>query len=232
MSDPGTTPSAPEPGFHSSPSGGEQQGLGSAPDSAPNMSSPAGHSPDSGSSSVPSPGQPSSDSTTVASQPNQPVLPPAVPGGSFQQPMAYAQPTAYPYPGAMTYAGVPAGYPWPPQPVLPSKAGFPLWIPPMPKIPSGPGIGGMVASIAALPLGVVAMIVSAVSIIGGLVLIVPTLFFGGGGGVALSLVSLRRIRRNPARYSGRGIAISGFVMGLVAVGFALIALLIVMARLA
>lgn len=197
MSEPGTTPSSNEPAPNDAMSSTEAAGIGPRSDAAPHMASY---------------GQ----------------------IGPHQQPMGYPPGPPqfhYPPPGAPpAMASYGYGYPqWQmvQQPVRQLQMdGFPLWIPALPKIPSGPGIGGMIAAIVGIPLGIIALVLSFVAPMAALVLLVPALFFGAGGGVALSLVSLRRIKNHPGRYSGRGVAMAGFVMGLIATSFTGLAMLI------
>lgn len=153
--------------------------------------------------------------------------------------MSYAPPPPppphYPHPAGPQAPMAHYGYPqWQlvQQPVWqPQLAGFPLWIPTLPKIPSGPGIGGMIASTAGIPLAGMALLIALGAPVVSLFFLIPAVFFGTGGGIVLSLVSLRRIKRFPQRYSGRGISMAGFIMGIIASSLSAITLLIALSSL-
>ncbi|MGI9023083.1 MAG: DUF4190 domain-containing protein [Acidimicrobiales bacterium] len=150
-----------------------------------------------------------SDGWTVADLPAPP--PPPAPAGPTESPPDAPPPDAPPPPGAPPSAPPPPPAPPPPSgPPSPPPGGYqapppppPGWAPPgtAPQWgpPAAPRNEGM--AIAAFILGLVSIPL--------LVLVIPAVL-----AIVLGAIALRRIKKNPGR-KGRGLAITGIVLGIV-----------------
>ncbi|MFG2038164.1 hypothetical protein [Dactylosporangium sp. NPDC048998] len=172
----------------------------------------------------------------------------------YSQPQPqYPQPQQ-PWPGHPSYPGYPgypaAGYPaaYPPPygaPVPPPPAivpamrvdlvqGTPFGVayPAVQSVPSGQAIGALVAGIASVLVALFAICLGATGASEGWGLAAGGAFtvlgvFLGGGAIGLGLYGIRRIRRAAGEVvTGKGMAITGIVLGAVGAGLALLALLV------
>ncbi|MFI5913486.1 hypothetical protein [Dactylosporangium sp. NPDC051541] len=176
-----------------------------------------------------------------------PPYQPQPPG--YGQPAPYGQPPAY---GQLPPGyGQPAGYgappplyppPMPPSPpIAPAMRvdviqGTPFGVayPAVAATPSGPSIGSLVAGIASILVALFAMCLGVTGAQEGWGLAAAGAFtvlgvFLGAGAIGLALASLRQIRRaagSGATISGRGMAITGIVLGCVGAGLALLVILL------
>ncbi|MDN3239027.1 hypothetical protein [Glycomyces tritici] len=106
-----------------------------------------------------------------------------------------------------------------PAPVL--VDGFPLMFPRLKPIPSGPAIGSLVAGIAGIGGAVPGLIGAIFSPWAGLTFFMSAALFGIGS-VSLAVYAKRQIRYAQGGVSGKGIATTGLILGLVACGLALL----------
>jgi hypothetical protein len=106
-----------------------------------------------------------------------------------------------------------------PAPVL--VDGFPLMFPRLKPIPSGPAIGSLVAGIAGIGGAVPGLIGAVFSPWAGLTFFMSAALFGIGS-VSLAVYAKRQIRFAQGGVSGKGLATTGLVLGLVACGLALL----------
>ncbi|SDL62253.1 hypothetical protein SAMN05216298_4563 [Glycomyces sambucus] len=141
---------------------------------------------------------------------NQPQMQPAPPG-----------PPVYGYP-QQPYPQVPAFYPahshWTaPAPVM--IDGFPIVQPRLKPIPSGPAIGSLVAGIGAVLGAFPGLIFAAVSPLAGLTFFMSAGLFGLGS-LFLAIYARRQIRTAQGGVSGRGLALTGLIIAIVALVFA------------
>ena len=108
---------------------------------------------------------------------------------------------------------------------------FGVAYPLVPSTPSGPSIGSLVAGIASI---LVALVVSCLGVGGAADGWGPTAagaftalaVFLGLGSVGLGVFGMRRIRLAGPEASGKGMAITGIILGAVGAGLALLALLV------
>ncbi|MCH7231311.1 hypothetical protein L0U85_10685 [Glycomyces sp. L485] len=92
--------------------------------------------------------------------------------------------------------------------------GFFLVQPRLKPIPSGPAIGSLVAGIGAIPASLPGLVFAAFSPWAGLTFFMLTALLGGGS-IVLAVYSRRQIRRAAGGVSGRGLATTGLVLGIV-----------------
>ncbi|GAA2363662.1 DUF4190 domain-containing protein [Dactylosporangium salmoneum] len=151
------------------------------------------------------------------SQPQQ-QYPPQYP----PQPQPYILPPAYAGPPSTT-----------PMMRVDLVQGTPFGVayPTVQSIPSGQAIGALVAGIASILVGLFSMCLGASGAQAGWGLSASGAFtvlgvFIGAGALILGLLGNRRIRQSAGQVTGRGMAISGIVLGAVGVGLALFALLL------
>ncbi|MEU5155172.1 hypothetical protein [Glycomyces sp. NPDC021274] len=143
-----------------------------------------------------------------------PQAPPAPPVHGYAQPQ---YPYPYPYPmRPMQPVWQPMAVP---APVL--VDGFALWFPRLKPIPSGPAIGSLVAGIAGTGGAVPGLISAILNPWAGLTFFMSMALFGIGS-VALAVYAKRQIRNAQGGVSGKGVATTGLVLGLVACGLALL----------
>ncbi|WP_432980362.1 hypothetical protein [Dactylosporangium sp. CA-233914] len=165
-------------------------------------------------------------------RPAYPAAPPPAYGPPAYGP-PYGPPPAYGHPGAGLVPPSPA--------VAPAiridhvqGTSFGVAYPAVPSTPSGPSIGSLVAGIASILVALFATCLGVSGAQGGWGLAAAGAFtvlgvFLGGGSVGLAMFGLRQIRRaaGPAvTITGRGMAISGIVLGSIGAGLALLALLL------
>jgi hypothetical protein len=108
---------------------------------------------------------------------------------------------------------------------------FGVAYPLVPSTPSGPSIGSLVAGIASI---LVALVVSCLGVSGAEAGWGPTAagaftalaVFLGLGAIGLAIFGMRQIRLAGRGSSGKGMAITGLVLGSVGAGLAVLALLI------
>ncbi|GAA1678705.1 hypothetical protein GCM10009830_27300 [Glycomyces endophyticus] len=132
---------------------------------------------------------------------------------------AQAGPPVY---GQQPYPQVPPFHPahpyWaPPAPV--TIDGFALVQPPLKPIPSGPAIGSLIAGIGAVLGAFPGLIFAAVSPLAGLTFFMSAGLFGLGS-LFLAIYARRQIRAAQGGVSGKGLAVTGLVIAIVALGFA------------
>jgi hypothetical protein len=155
-------------------------------------------------------------------QPPPPQAPPAPPVHGYAQPQYQ-----HPYPMQPMQPVHPV---WQPM-AVPAPAmvdGFPLWFPRLKPIPSGPAIGALVAGIAGICGAIPGLISAIFSPWAGLTFFMSAALFGIGS-VSLAVYARRQIRAAQGGVSGKGVATTGLVLGLVACGLALITGLISLA---
>lgn len=99
--------------------------------------------------------------------------------------------------------------------------GFMLLHPRLKPIPSGPAIGSLPAGIAGILGALPGLISAAFNPWAGLTFFMFAALFGLGA-VLLATYGLRRIKIASGGISGRGIAITGLILGLVALGLAVL----------
>lgn len=124
----------------------------------------------------------------------------------------------------------------PMQPVWPQMAapapamidGFYLVQPRLKPIPSGPAIGSLVGGIAGVLGSFPGLVSAAFSPLAGLTFFMFAALFGVGS-VSLGVYATRQIRASQGGVSGRGVAITGLILGIVACSLALITGLIALA---
>lgn len=168
--------------------------------------------------------------------PQQPPSYPPPPYG--QQPPPYGQPAPY------GHYGRPPGYPTyavpPPAPVaapamrIDVVQGTPFGVayPTFQAVPSGQATGSLVAGIASILVALFAACLGVTGAEAGWGLAASGAFtilgvFLGGGALGLGLYGLRQIRRAGGQgITGRGMAITGIVLGAVGAGLAVLALLV------
>jgi hypothetical protein len=110
----------------------------------------------------------------------------------------------------------------PPSPQGVTVDGYLLVLPKLKPIPSGPAIGSMIAGIGAVLAAVPGLLAAALSPWAGLTFFLLVALLGGGGGLGLAMTARRQIARANGGISGRGLAMTGLVLGWIAVGFALL----------
>jgi hypothetical protein len=155
-----------------------------------------------------------------------PQYPPQYPAQQPPQyPPQYAQPVRPPSPALVPTMRVDAVQGTP----------FGVAYPTVQAVPSGPGIGALVAGIASTLVALFAMCLGATGASEGWGLAAGGAFtvlgvFLGGGALGLGLYGTRQIRRAEGRViTGRGMAITGVVLGAVGAGLALFALVVPLA---
>lgn len=154
-------------------------------------------------------------------QPPPPQAPPAPPVHGYAQPQYQ-----HPYP----YAMQPMQPVWQPM-AVPAPAmvdGYFLYFPRLKPIPSGPAIGSLVAGIAGISGAVPGLISAILSPWAGLTFFMSVALFGIGS-VSLAVYAKRQIRAAQGGVSGKGVATTGLVLGLVACGLAVLTGLIALA---
>ncbi|MEV6928242.1 hypothetical protein AB0M46_27660 [Dactylosporangium sp. NPDC051485] len=144
------------------------------------------------------------------------------------QPPYPSQPQPYALPPA--YAGAPSASPMM-RVDLVQGTPFGVAYPTIHPIPSGQAIGAMVAGIASILVGLFSMCLGASGAEAGWGLTASGAFtvlgvFIGAGALILGLLGNRRVRQSAGQVTGRGMAISGIVLGAVGAGLALLALLL------
>ncbi len=107
----------------------------------------------------------------------------------------------------------------------PTIDGFPLAQPRLKPIPSGPAIGSLVAGIGGTLGALPGLLFAALSPWAGLTFFTLAALLGGGS-ILLAVYSKRQIRSAGGGISGRGVATSGLILGIVAAVLAGLALLI------
>jgi hypothetical protein len=152
-----------------------------------------------------------------------PVPPNAVPQGPPQVPghpqWQYPAPHHQPHPMQPIWRPVPA-------PVV--IDGFYMVQPRLKPIPSGPAAGSLAAGLGGVLGALPGMVVAAVSPLAGATFFMFAMLFGIGS-VSLAVVARRQIRAARGGVSGRGVAVTGLVLGIVACSFAAITGLIALA---
>ncbi|MFC3492171.1 hypothetical protein [Glycomyces rhizosphaerae] len=152
--------------------------------------------------------------------PQAPAAPPGPPVYGYAQ-QQYQQP----------YPAYPMQPVWP-QMAVPAPAmidGFYIVQPRLKPIPSGPAIGSLVAGIAGI-IGAVPGLISAIfSPLAGLTFFMFAALFGIGS-VSLGVYAARQIRAARGGVSGKGLATTGLILGIVACGLALFTGLIALAN--
>lgn len=142
----------------------------------------------------------------------QPPPPQAPPSYGYAQPQYW-----YPYPmQPMQPVWQPMAVP---APVL--VDGFPLMFPRLKPIPSGPAIGALAAGIAGIGGALPGLVGAVFSPWAGLTFFMSAALFGLGS-VGLAVYAKRQIRYAQGGVSGKGVATTGLVLGLVACGLALL----------
>jgi hypothetical protein len=114
---------------------------------------------------------------------------------------------------------------------------FGVAYPAVPTTPSGPSIGALIAGIASILVALFAMCLGATGASEGWGLAAAGAFtvlgvFLGAGATGLGLAGLRQIRRAAgpgAAITGRGMAVTGIVLGCVGAGLALLVILLTFA---
>jgi hypothetical protein len=97
--------------------------------------------------------------------------------------------------------------------------GFFLFFPKLKPIPSGPAIGSLVAGIAGVCGAVPGLISAIFNPWAGLTFFMSVALFGIGS-VALAVYGRRQIRAAQGGVSGKGVATTGLILGIVACGLA------------
>lgn len=137
------------------------------------------------------------------------------------------------------------GYPQYQQPYYPAPPTHPVWQPmavPAPAmidgyyivqprlkpIPSGPAIGSLVAGIGGVTGAIPGLISAAFNPWAGLTFFMFAALFGVGS-VFLAVHAMRQIRTSQGGVSGRGVAITGLILGIVACSMAALTGLIALA---
>ncbi|MQM25468.1 DUF4190 domain-containing protein [Glycomyces albidus] len=143
----------------------------------------------------------------------QPVQPgPPVHGHPPQHPQAQYFYPAHPYWSA-------------PAPV--TIDGFAIVQPRLKPIPSGPAIGSLIAGIGAVLAALPGLIVAALSPLAGLTFFMSAALFGLGA-LFLAISARRQIRTAQGGVSGKGLALTGLVLAIIALGLAALVGLIVL----
>lgn len=143
-------------------------------------------------------------------QPPPPQAPPAPPVHGYAPPQ-YQQP----------YPMYPMQPVWQPM-AVPAPAmvdGYYLFFPKLKPIPSGPAIGSLIAGIAGVCGAVPGLISAALNPWAGLTFFMSVALFGIGS-VGLSAYAKRQIRAAQGGVSGKGVATTGLILGIVALGLA------------
>jgi len=141
-------------------------------------------------------------------------------------------PQAPPVPPVHGYAQPQYQHPYPMQPMQPVWQpmavpapvmidGFYIVQPRLKPIPSGPAIGSLVAGIAGIGGAVPGLIGAILSPWAGLTFFMSAALFGIGS-VSLAVYAKRQIRYAQGGVSGKGVATTGLILGLVACGLALL----------
>ncbi|MCD0447176.1 hypothetical protein LO763_26525 [Glycomyces sp. A-F 0318] len=144
-----------------------------------------------------------------------PQGPPQVPG----HPQQYQAPY-HPHPVAPPV--------WQPAPVM--IDGYYMVQPRLRPIPSGPAVGSLVAGIGGTLGALAGLLSAAFSPWTGVAFFMFGMLFGVGS-VSLAAYAMRQIRGSLGGVSGRGVAVTGLVIGFVACGFAALAGLIALVSL-
>ncbi|MEV3935247.1 hypothetical protein AB0K52_04585 [Glycomyces sp. NPDC049804] len=160
-----------------------------------------------------------------------PQAPPAPPvHGYAQPPYQHPYPQPYPYSYPHPFPMQPMHPVWQPM-AVPAPAmvdGFHLVLPRLKPIPSGPAIGALVAGIA----GIVGSIIGLIGVIfspwAGLTFFMSAALFGIGS-LSLGVYGKRQIRAAQGGVSGKGVATTGLILGIVACGLAVLVGLISLA---
>jgi hypothetical protein len=137
--------------------------------------------------------------------------PPAPPVHGYAQPQYQQQP----------YPMYPMQPVWQPM-AVPAPAmvdGYFLYFPKLKPIPSGPAIGSLVAGIAGIGGAVPGLISAIFNPWAGLTFFMSVALFGIGS-VALGVYARRQIRASQGGVSGKGVALTGLILGIVACGLA------------
>ncbi|MFG3339354.1 hypothetical protein [Glycomyces sp. NPDC048151] len=153
-------------------------------------------------------------------QPPPPQAPPAPPVHGYAQPQYQ-----HPYPMQPMQQPV-----WQPM-AVPAPAmvdGFYLVLPRLKPIPSGPAAGSLVAGIAGVCGAIPGLISAVFSPWAGLTFFMSAALFGIGS-VSLAVYAKRQIRAAHGGVSGKGVATTGLILGLVACGLAVLTGLIALA---
>jgi len=155
------------------------------------------------------------------------MQPPAQPGPP-QAVLGYGQPQYQQQP----YPGYPMQPVWQQPMAVPAPVmidGYLIVQPRLKPILSGPAIGSLVAGIGGILGAVVQMIAAALNPWAGLAFFMFTVLVGVGS-VGLAVYARRQIRGSQGGVSGRGVALTGLILGIVACSLAgmtgLIALLV------
>ncbi|GAA4248719.1 hypothetical protein [Dactylosporangium darangshiense] len=167
-----------------------------------------------------------------------PGYPPQQPPSPYGRPVPYGQqppPYGYPHPyGVPTVPPAPVAAPAMRVDVVQGTP-FGVAYPTIQSVPSGQATGSLVAGIASVLVALFAVCLGATGAEPGWGLAASGAFtilgvFLGGGAVGLAVYGLRQIRRAAGQgVTGKGMAVTGIVLGAVGAGLALLALLIPLA---
>ncbi|MEU6246029.1 hypothetical protein [Glycomyces sp. NPDC047010] len=122
----------------------------------------------------------------------------------------------------------PAAY-WPPVPAPVTIDGFLIVQPRLRPIPSGPAIGSLVAGIGAVLGALPGMLFAIVTPWAGVTFFMSSALFGLGS-LFLALHARKQIRNAGGGVSGKGMAVTGMIIAIVALSFAAITGLITTAN--
>lgn len=122
-----------------------------------------------------------------------------------------------------------AYYYWPPVPAPVVIDGFQIVQPRLRPIPSGPAIGSLVAGIGAVLGALPGMLFAIVTPWAGVTFFMSSALFGIGA-LFLALHARKQIRGANGGISGKGVALTGLIIAIVALSFAAITALITTAN--
>lgn len=106
--------------------------------------------------------------------------------------------------------------------------GFAIVQPRLKPIPSGPAIGSLIAGIGAVLAALPGLIAAALHPLGGLTFFMSAALFGIGA-LFLAIAARRQIRTAQGGVSGKGIALTGLILAIIALGLAALVGLIALA---
>ncbi|MER7001732.1 hypothetical protein ABT297_01600 [Dactylosporangium sp. NPDC000555] len=158
---------------------------------------------------------------------------PQYPQHPQQQPPQYPQPQYAP-PGYPAPPPRPHGVPAPPPPIVPAVRvdlvqGTPFGVayPTVQSVPSGQAIGALVAGIGSTLVALFAICLAGAQGLAAVGAFTVLGVFLGGGAIGLGLYGTRRIRRASGEVvTGKGMAVTGIVLGAVGAGLAFLALIV------